>query len=57
MAESANSRNNTFDLLLYNVVASAIVIIGAFAFMYVGEQVSHGSSKANVTIEVPRTTP
>ena len=57
MAEITDSRSNTFDLLLYNVAANVIVIVGVFAFAYVGERMSYGSSKANITIETMRTTP
>jgi len=51
MAEGTNWRSNTFDILLYNVAAGVIVIVGMSGFAYVGERISHGSSKMNIAIE------
>jgi hypothetical protein len=53
MAESTNRRSYTFDVLLSNVAASVIVIVGVSAFAYVGERMSHGSSSMATTIEAP----
>jgi hypothetical protein len=56
MATVTNSRSNIFDILLCNGAAGVIVIVGVFAFAYVGERISHGSSKTNIVIEAPETT-
>jgi hypothetical protein len=53
MAESTNRRSNTFNILLPNVAASVIVIVGVFAYAYVGERLSQGSSTMATTIEAP----
>jgi hypothetical protein len=57
MDQSSNRRSYTFNVLLYNVAASVIVIVGVFSFAYVGERMSHGSSMMTSAIEAPETSP
>jgi len=54
MAESTNSRSDSTRCVIASTV---IVVVGIFAFAYVGQQMSHGSSKVNVAVEVLRITP
>jgi hypothetical protein len=51
MAENISSRSNSFYLLAANL----IVVIGVGAFIYVGEQINHGSRKSKVALAVPQT--
>jgi hypothetical protein len=51
MAENISSRSNT----LYVLAANLIVVIGVVAFIYVGEQISHGSRNPTVALVVSKT--
>jgi hypothetical protein len=52
MAENIGSRGNA----LYVLATNLIVVIGVVAFIYVGEQINHGSRKATVVFAGPLTT-
>jgi len=54
MAESMSSRSNSTRCV---IAATIIVIVGIFGFAYVGQQMSHGSSKVTVAVEALRITP
>jgi hypothetical protein len=56
MGESANNRNEALDVVSYDLAAGAIVIIGLIAIAYIGQQMSHGSSKVNVVVEASLST-
>jgi hypothetical protein len=51
MAESTNKRSNIFDIVLSNIAASVIVIVGVLAYAYVGERMTQGSGTMATTIE------
>ncbi len=53
MAQSIGGRCNSLCIAAANV----IVIIGVFAFIYVGERISRGSGESTITIVAPRTGP
>ena len=54
MADRNSGRSSN---ILCAIATTVIVVVGLFAFAYVGQQVSLGNGKTNVTIEMPTTTP